>query len=100
MGGKDYIDRILTPEVLVEVSQFEYNLATHAVVSTVRRIPQPNGNNDRPRGLGHIPDPLKEFQIDTEDESVMEIGSVVSRKARESSKLINSTKKHVKHSTA
>eukprot|EP00957_Ditylum_brightwellii_P211420 15366147-Ditylum_brightwellii.AAC.2 len=73
MGGKDYIDRILTPEVAVEVSQFEYNLATHTVVSTVRKTPQPSGNNDRPRGLGNISDPLKEFQTKTEEENVMEI---------------------------
>eukprot|EP00957_Ditylum_brightwellii_P014271 1074914-Ditylum_brightwellii.AAC.1 len=73
LGGKDYIDRILTPEASVEVSQFEYNLTTHAVVSTARKIPQPRGNDDRPRRLGNIPDLLKEFQMEAEEESVMEI---------------------------
>eukprot|EP00957_Ditylum_brightwellii_P135287 10315972-Ditylum_brightwellii.AAC.1 len=73
LGGKVYIDRILTPEVSVKVSQFEYNLTTYAAVSKVRKISQPSGNDDRPRGLGNIPDPLKEFQMEAEEESVMEI---------------------------
>jgi hypothetical protein len=79
MCADAYLERILTPEAVLEVSQYEYNMKTHKITPIDMEMPDCDG--DRLIGFENIEDPLKEqqYQIDTAD--IIEVGSQVSRQA-------------------
>ena len=79
MCADAYLERILTPEAVLEVSQYEYNMKTHKITPIDMEMPDCVG--DRLIGFENIEDPLKEqqYQIDTVD--IIEVGSQVSRQA-------------------
>eukprot|EP00957_Ditylum_brightwellii_P117394 8953894-Ditylum_brightwellii.AAC.1 len=65
MCADAYLERILTPEAVLGVSQYEYNIKTHKITTINMEIPDCDG--DKLIGFKNIEDHLKEqqYQIGT-----------------------------------
>jgi hypothetical protein len=78
IGGKAYLDRILTPEAVVEISQYKYDLTNHEVKPIDIEIPDDNEESKGLQGWEQVENPLMKIAQVQEYE---EVGSVVSKLA-------------------
>eukprot|EP00957_Ditylum_brightwellii_P081109 6169347-Ditylum_brightwellii.AAC.1 len=58
LGGKTYLDRVLTPKAVVKVAQYKYDLATHEVKPIDMHLPDNNDEVNALAGWEHVENPL------------------------------------------
>eukprot|EP00957_Ditylum_brightwellii_P211961 15366810-Ditylum_brightwellii.AAC.2 len=85
LKGESYLDRILTPEARMEVTQYIYDLKTHEITAVDMEIEEEDDDGCL-EGFENISSPFKSLTLATNPINFTEMGSLASRQAEAKNK--------------
>jgi hypothetical protein len=86
LGGDSYLDRILSPEGRLEVTQYIYDLKTHEISTIHMDLGEDDEDEEGLEGFDKIASPFKTVTHSSNPINFSEIGSLASRQAEAKNK--------------